>query len=292
VRSLIDSATADAAELLEPTFRRTNGSDGRVAVEVDPALADRAQLTFEQARALWRTIDRPNLLVAIPATPEGIDAIAEAIASGISVDVTLLFSVEVYRLVIRSYLSGLERAQLGGHDIAAIHSVASFSVSPVDAEVDGRLGELETPDAGELRGTVAVANARLAYRVYQEEFARPRAQRLLARGAHAQRLLWADTGVADPDLPATFYVDELVAPETVIAMSRETLDAFADRGTLGGDAITGRYAGAVDTFRRLKAAGISYERVTDRLLADGVAAAQASRRELTATVAEALRRPL
>lgn len=264
--SLRESDIVRAAELLEPAYRRTGGLDGRVSVELDPALAYRAQQTFERAGALWRTLDRPNVMIAIPATSEGIDAFAEAIASGISVNVTLLFSIDIYRLVIRAYLSGLERAQLAGHDVAGIFSVASFSVSPVDAEVDGRLGNLETPDAAELRGTLGVANARLAYRVYQEEFSRARAQRLLARGAHPQRLLWASTEVHDPDLPDTFYVDELVAPETITAMSPATLEAFADHGVVSTDAITGHYDEAVDTLKRLKSVGISYEKVTDRLL--------------------------
>lgn len=292
IHALIRSDITDAARLLEPTYRRTNGYDGRVSVEVEPALAFNAHLSFEQATALWTAIDRPNLMIKIPATPEGIEAIAEATAWGISVNVTLLFSIDVYRLVIRAYLSGLERAQLAGHDISRIHSVASFFVSRVDAEVDGRLSGIETPDAEELRGTVGVANARLAYRVYQQEFAAPRAQRLLARGAHIQRLLWASTGVKDPALADTYYIDELIAPETIITMPPATLAAFADHGAVSTNSITDRYAEAVDTFQRLKAVGISYESVTDRLLADGVAKFEDSWRRLTATVSKALQRSL
>lgn len=289
VRSLIISDIVEAAKLLEPIYRRTNGYDGRVSVEVEPSLASSAHRSFEQARELWSAIDRPNLMIKIPATPEGIEAIAEATASGISVNVTLLFSIDVYRLVIRAYLSGLERAQLAGHDITDIHSVASFFVSRVDAEVDRRLGTRDTPDAAELRGTVGVANARLAYRVFQEEFASPRAQRLLARGAHVQRLLWASTGVKNPDVADTYYIDELVAPETVVTIPPATLTAFAEHGTVNADVITDHYAEAVDTFDRLRAVGISYEKMTDKLLADGVAKFEASWRELADAVSATLR---
>jgi transaldolase len=291
VDSLIASDIAHAATVLEPTYHRTHGLDGRVSIEVDPTFAYQAHQTFERASYLWTTLNQPNVMIKIPATSEGIDAIAEATASGISVNVTLLFSIDIYRLVIRAYLSGLERAQLAGHDLATIFSVASFFVSRVDAEVDGRLGNLETPDAAELRGTMGVANARLAYRVYQEEFSSPRARRLLARGAHVQRLLWASTGVKDPDLPDTFYVDELIAPETIITLPPATLEAFADHSVVSSDAITGRYDEAVDTFRRLKAVGISYEKVTDKLLAEGVSKFEASWRQLNHTVAEALYGP-
>lgn len=290
VDALITTDTVHAADLLEPTYRGSQGLDGRVSIKVDPAFAHQAAHTFEHASYLWTTVNRPNVMIEIPATPEGIDAIAEAIATGISVNVTLLFNIDIYRLVIRAYLSGLERAQLAGHDIASIFSVASFFVSPVDTEVDARLGEVGTPEAAQLRGTVGVANARLANQIYQEEFSSRRAQRLLTRGAHVQRLLWASTGAPNPELPDTFYVEELIAPGTVITMPPATLDAFADHGVVASDAITGRYEEAIDTLRRLKAVGISYEKVTDKLLADGVTTFQDSWRQLRNTVAGALHR--
>ncbi|GAA2056949.1 transaldolase [Leifsonia soli] len=289
VDALVTADIIDTAKLLYPTFQQTGSVDGRVSVEVEPAIAFQAKETLERATHLWKTIDQPNLMVKIPATAEGIDAIAEATAAGISVNVTLLFNIDVYRLVIRAYLSGLERALLAGRNISDIFSVASFFVSRVDTEVDTRLGDLDTPDALELRGTVGVANARLAYRVFQEEFARGRAERLLARGANIQRPLWASTGVKNPELADTYYVNELIAPDTVITMPPGTLRAFADHGRLSSDTITDRYGDAVDTFERLKAVGVSYEKVTDKLLAEGVEKFESSWRKLNKTVAEALR---
>ncbi|WP_431220191.1 transaldolase [Leifsonia xyli] len=289
VDALVTADIIDTAKLLYPVFQRTGRIDGRVSVEVEPAIAFQAKETFERATHLWKTIDQPNLMVKIPATAEGIDAIAEATAAGISVNVTLLFNIDVYRLVIRAYLSGLERALLAGRNISDIFSVASFFVSRVDTEVDTRLGDLDTPDALELRGTVGVANARLAYRVFQEEFSRGRAERLLARGANIQRPLWASTGVKNPELADTYYVNELIAPDTVITMPPATLRAFADHGRLSSDTITDGYGDAVDTFERLKAVGVSYEKVTDKLLAEGVEKFESSWRKLNNTVAEALR---
>ncbi len=292
VEALVTADIIATAKLLYPVFQRTGGLDGRVSVEVEPAIAFQAKETFERASHLWKSIDRPNLMVKIPATAEGIDAIAEATAAGVSVNVTLLFNINVYRLVIRAYLSGLERALLAGRNISTIFSVASFFVSRVDAEVDARLGDSDTPDALELRGAVGIANARLAYRVFQEEFSRGRAQRLLARGANIQRLLWASTGVKDPEFADTYYVNELIAPDTVITMPQATLLAFADHGRLSSDTVTDRFADAVDTFERLRAVGISYEKVTDKLLVDGLDKFESSWRKLNHTVEESLKKSL
>ncbi|NEN07794.1 transaldolase [Diaminobutyricibacter tongyongensis] len=289
IDSLISSDVVNAAAALEPIFQRTQGLDGRVSIGVDPTFANQAHLTLERASYLWTTLNRPNVMIEIPATAEGIEAIADATASGISVNVTLLFSIDIYRLVIRAYLSGLARAQLAGHDLTTIHSVASFSVSLVDTEIDGRLGDTDAPDAAELRGTVGTANARLAYRVFQEEFSSPRAQSLLTRGARVQRLLWTSTGVQSPDVPDTFYVGELIAPGVVISMQPTTLEAFADHGVVSRNALSDHYDEAVDTFERLHAAGISYEKVTDKLLSEGVKRSEASWRRLNNVVSEALR---
>lgn len=290
VNTLIITDITHAATILQPTFRRTHGLDGRVSIEVDPSFAGEAEQTVEEALRLWTTVNRPNIMIKIPATEEGVEAIAKATAAGISVNVTLLFGIHIYRDVIRAYLSGLEQAELAGHDISTIFSVASFFVSRVDTEVDARLGQLDTPEAAELRGTVGVANARLAYRVYQQEFSTIRALRLLARGGHLQRPLWASTGVKDPSLPDTFYANELIVPGTVNTMPPKTLEAFADHGVVASDTITGHIGEAQDTLARLKAVGISYEKVTNKLLKEGVDKFAASWHQLNDTVAAALNR--
>jgi len=291
VDAIVEITTTDiikAATDLHPAWARTGGLDGRVSVEVDPALAHDAAATFMQARALRDKINRPNVMVEIPATGEGLQAITAAIAVGISVNVTLLFSIHRYREVIRAYLRGLELAEQNGLDLSSIYSVASFLVSRIDTEVENRLGLLDTPEADELRGTVGVANARLAYRVYQEEFSSIRACRLLAHGAHSQRPLWTSTGVKDPDLRDTYYVEELIVPGTVSTMTEATLTAVADHGVIASDTITGHYDEAEDTLLRLQAAGISYNSLTAALERDGLRQLAAARHDLYDSVETAM----
>jgi transaldolase len=231
------------------------------------------------AKKLWEKVDRPNLLIKIPATEEGLPAIAATIAAGISVNVTLIFSLERYRGVMDAYLYGLEQAVAEGRDLSQIHSVASFFVSRVDAEVDKRLG-----DDSPLRGKAALANARLAYEAYEEVFGGERFAALKAQGANVQRPLWASTGVKDPALPDTLYVSELVVDGTVNTMPEKTLQAFADHGEVTGDTVHGTFDDARALFAQLEEQGISYDEVVQQLEAEGLQKFDASWAELLETV--------
>jgi transaldolase len=233
VREITVADVQSACDVFSGTWESTGGVDGRVSLEVDPRLAHDCDATLAQAAELWKTVDRPNLMIKIPATEEGLLAITGALADGISVNVTLVFSVERYREVIAAFFAGLEQASANGHDLSSIASVASFFVSRVDTEVDKRLEAIGTEPPLALRGQAAVANARLAYAAYQQEFATPRWARLHEAGARPQRPLWASTGVKDPAYKDTLYVDELVAPGTVNTMPEGTLKAFADHGEIG-----------------------------------------------------------
>jgi transaldolase len=257
---------------------------GKVSIEVDPTLAHDTDGTVAQALDLWRTVDRPNLFVKIPATDEGLPAIARTLSEGVSVNVTLMFAVRRYRQVMDAYFAGLERAAAHGHDISRIASVASFFVSRVDAEVDERLAKIGTDEAMALRGTAAIANARLAYSAYQQMFASARWQALAESGAVEQRPLWASTGVKNPDYPDTMYVTELVAPNVVNTMPEATLEAFADHGEVRGDTVTGTAAEAGVTLQRLSDAGIDMNDVHAVLEREGVAKFAASWQELRDTV--------
>lgn len=285
IRALTTEDVRRACDVMRPVFERTNGEDGRVSIEVSPALSADTAKTLEEARSLWAEIDRPNLMVKIPATPEGLPAIAQAIAEGISVNVTLIFSLGRYREVINAYLTGLEQAQAAGRELAAIRSVASFFVSRVDVEVDKRLDALGTEEAKALRSKAGLANARLAYDVFESSFASERAKLLLGEGAHAQRPLWASTGVKDPSLPDTLYVTELVAPQTVNTMPEPTLEAVADHGEVQGDRVRGGYHESNEILDALARLGIDYAELTDQLEREGVEKFVASWEELTATVA-------
>jgi transaldolase len=279
-----------ACDAFGPVYQRSGGLDGRVSIEVDPRLSRDAGATIEMARTLWDTVHRDNLFIKIPATQEGLAAITTAISEGISVNVTLIFSLERYRDVMDAYLSGLEKAQAGGLNLAAIQSVASFFVSRVDTEVDARLDRLGTPEAASLRGTAAIANARLAYQAFTEVTASRRWRDLAAAAARRQRPLWASTGVKDPAYPDTRYVTELIAPQTVNTMPGATLAAFADHGHADGDTITGRYADAERTFAQLAAAGVDFSDVTVQLEREGLAKFEKSWAELGAMVARVMRR--
>jgi transaldolase len=279
--------TADvrtACDVLHRVYDDTGGLDGRVSIEVDPRLARDIDATVQQARALWSAVDRPNLYIKIPATREGLTAIATVVGEGISVNVTLVFSLDRYRDVIDAYLTGLERAALDGRDLDAIASVASFFVSRVDTEVDARLDTIGTPEAEALKGGAAIANARLAYQTYEQAVAEPRWQLLVSAGARPQRPLWASTGVKNPAYPDTRYVTELIAPGTVNTMPGATLDAFADHGTVPGDTVHGTYSNSRAHLDRLQRLGVDFQDVTETLERQGLDKFAKSWDELGATV--------
>jgi transaldolase len=286
--ALTTTDVREACDVLRPTYEATDGRDGRVSLEVDPRLAHDTAATIEQARALWGTVDRPNLLIKIPATVEGLPAITTALSEGISVNVTLIFSLDRYRAVLNAWLDGLERAVDAGRDVTTIHSVASFFVSRVDTAVDARLDDLGTDAARALRGKAAVANARLAYQAFEEMLASTRWSDLAAAGAHAQRPLWASTGVKDPAYPDTKYVVDLVAPDTVNTMPGSTLSATEDHAEIAGDTVRGTYREAADDLDAVERLGIGYVDVVTALEREGVAKFAASWDELLATVEQAM----
>ena len=280
----------EAADVLKPVYDESDTVDGRVSLEVDPRLAKNGSATIAQARELWASIDRPNAFIKIPATQEGLQAIEDAIADGISVNVTLIFSIERYGRVMDAYMAGLERAHAAGHDLAPIGSVASFFVSRVDAAIDPRLDELGTDEAKALRGKAAIANARLAYALYQERTATERWQKLAALGARPQRPLWASTGVKDPAYPDTLYVDELVVAGVVNTMPEATLVAVADHGQVRGDTVSGTKAEAEKVVEDLRGLGIEIDEVTESLETEGIRKFEASWTELLETVSDGLAR--
>jgi transaldolase len=277
-----------ACDVLAPVHARTAGLDGCVSIEVDPRLSGDAAATTEMARLLWTTVNRDNLYIKIPATQEGLAAITAVTGRGISVNVTLIFSLDRYRAVMDAYLSGLEQAHDTGRDLASIRSVASFFISRVDTEVDARLDHLGTPEAAALKGSAAIANARLAYQAHEQLIASERWQRLARFGARPQRPLWASTGVKNPAYPDTKYVAGLVARGTVNTMPGPTLEAFADHGQVSGDTVTADYDGSRGVLNRLAAAGIDFADVTEYLERDGLAKFEKSWGELGATVAAEL----
>jgi transaldolase len=277
-----------ACDVLRPAYDRTDGLDGRVSIEVDPRLAGRTGASIAEAKALWWTVDRPNLMVKIPATRAGLPAITAGIAAGININVTLIFGLERYGEVMDAYLSGLEQAGEAGLDLAGIRSVASFFVSRVDTEVDKRLDALGTEEATALRSKAAVANARLAYRRFEEVFSSARWRTLADRGGNLQRPLWASTSVKDPTLPDTMYVTELVAPNTVNTMPEKTIDATADHADISGDTIRPNYSHADTVMERLATVGIDMDDVVQVLEEEGVAKFDKSWQELGDTVHHAL----
>jgi len=279
----------DAADIFRPVHDATAGVDGRVSIEVSPDLAHDTEATIVQAKELWAKVDRPNVHIKIPATKAGLPAITATLAEGISVNVTLIFSLERYAEVIDAYLSGIEQAKDAGHDISRIHSVASFFVSRVDTEVDKRLSAIGTDAAAALKSKAGVANARLAYELFEKEFATDRAKALTDAGANVQRPLWASTGVKDPALPDTLYVTELVAAGTVNTMPEKTLEATFDHGEIAGDTVTGAYGDAHALFDELASVGVDFADATQVLEDEGVDKFIASWHELQGTVAEALR---
>jgi transaldolase len=276
-----------ACDVLRPVYDQTNGLDGRVSLEVDPRIAnDTTGKTFAEAKTLWWMVDRPNLFIKIPATEAGLPAITQSLAAGISVNVTLIFSLQRYGQVIDAFMAGLEGAAAAGRDLSKIASVASFFVSRVDTEVDERLDKIGTPEAAALRGKAALANARLAYELYEEKFdeSNSRWSALHAKGARIQRPLWASTSVKDPSFADTMYVVDLVAPNTVNTMPEATLHATKAHGTIHGDTIHGTYDQSRQVFQQLESLGIGYDDVTAVLEDQGVQKFEASWNELLDTI--------
>lgn len=266
VQRLTTDDVRSACDLFKEIYTRTKGVDGRVSIEVDPRLAGDTEGTIAAGKELWRIIDRPNLMIKVPATIEGLPAITALLAAGISVNVTLIFSVKRYGAVIDAFMAGIEAASNPPH----VHSVASFFVSRIDLAVDAILKADGSDAAQALLGKAAIANAHLAYQLFEEKFASPRWLAQAERGAHKQRPLWASTGVKDPAYDDTRYVVELVATDTVNTMPQNTLDALIDHGIVRGDTITSNYARAVETFKSLSELGISLNEVTTALEIDGV----------------------
>ncbi|MEW2114130.1 transaldolase [Streptomyces sp. NPDC005474] len=288
VRMMTTADVRAAADILRPVYDATAGRDGRVSIEVDPRLAHETAATIAEAKQLAWLVDRPNVMIKIPATKAGLPAITEVIGLGISVNVTLIFSLERYREVMAAYLAGLEKAQAAGIDLATIHSVASFFVSRVDSEIDKRLTVLGTDAALALKGRAALANARLAYEAYEEVFVGERWTALGGARANKQRPLWASTGVKDPAYKDTLYVDELVAPGTVNTMPEATLNATADHGDIHGDAVSGGYAQARADLAAVERLGISYDEVVKLLEDEGVAKFETAWNELLDAVTKSL----
>ncbi|MCW3065420.1 MAG: transaldolase [Solirubrobacterales bacterium] len=272
-----------ACDVLHETWERTGHRDGYVSFEVDPELAFDTEATTAEAQRLWDMVPRPNMFVKIPATEPGLAAIEASIAAGIPINVTLIFSLERYRAVTEAYIRGLERLVEGGGDPSGVPSVASFFVSRVDTEADKRLDRIGGHD--ELKGKLAIANAKLAYQAWKEIFAGPRWEALAAKGATSQRCLWASTSTKNPDYPDTLYVDNLIGPETVNTMPPETIEAFQDHGTV---ALT--LEKDVDEARRLldrlAEAGVDYDDVVKVLEDEGVKKFADSFKELLEDVKE------
>ncbi|MFD5480051.1 transaldolase [Streptomyces hawaiiensis] len=288
VRMMTTADVRAAADVLRPVFDATGGRDGRVSIEVDPRLAHDTRATVAEARQLAWLVDRPNVMIKIPATKAGLPAITEVIGAGISVNVTLIFSLERYREVMDAHLAGLERARAAGLDLSGVHSVASFFVSRVDAETDKRLTLLGTDEALALKGRAALANARLAYEAYEQVFEGERWQALEGAGANRQRPLWASTGVKDPAYKDTLYVDELVAPGTVNTMPEATLNAVADHGDVRGDTVTGGYEQARADLAAVERLGIAYDEVVRQLEDEGVTKFEVAWQDLLDAVTKSL----
>ncbi|MGW8399498.1 transaldolase [Streptomyces lydicus] len=290
IRMITTADVRDAADVLRPVFDATGGQDGRVSIEVDPRLAHNTGATVAEAKQLAWLVDRPNTLIKIPATKAGLPAITEVIGLGISVNVTLIFSLERYREVMDAYLAGLEKARAAGLDLSLIRSVASFFVSRVDSEIDKRLDKVGTDEAKSLKGKAALANARLAYQAYEEVFSSDRWAALDKAGANKQRPLWASTGVKDPAYKDTLYVDDLVAPGTVNTMPEATLEATADHGQITGDTVRGTYEQAQADLDAIARLGISYDDVVQLLEDEGVEKFEASWNDLLKSTEAELKR--
>ena len=279
---------AEACDIFKGVYESSSGFDGRVSIEVEPGLAHDTAGTVAQAKQLYAKVNRENVMIKIPATKAGLAAITEVIAAGISVNVTLIFSLQRYREVIAAYVAGVEQASAAGIDISKIHSVASFFVSRVDTEIDKRLTAIGSEAALGLKSKAALANARLAYQVFEQEFSKGRWGALTATGANVQRPLMASTGVKDPSLDDTLYVTGLVADQLVNTMPEKTMEAVFDHGVIPEDSITGHYADAKQVLAELAELGVSYDEVTELLETEGVEKFIVSWNELLESVTAAL----
>ena len=289
--AIFEATTDDvraACDVFADVYAATNGVDGRVSIEVEPGFAMDTANTVQQAQALYAAVGRENVMIKIPATIPGLSAITQVLAAGISVNVTLIFSLDRYKQVIDAYQSGISQAKTNGHDVSKIHSVASFFVSRVDTEIDKRLEAIGNPEALKLKSKAALANARLAYELFEKQFATSSWASLEIDGANRQRPLMASTGVKDPNLPDTLYITELVAPDLVNTMPEKTMEAVFDHGVINGDTITGNYEDARSALASIEALGVSYDQVVALLEQEGVDKFIVSWNELVATVSSAL----
>jgi transaldolase len=288
VRLLTSYDVRWACDVMKPAYDSSSGVDGRVSIEVDPRSAHLTDKTAAEAKTLWWLVDRPNLYIKIPATQAGLPAITSTLAAGISVNVTLIFSLERYKAVMDAYLTGVEQAKANGHDLTNLASVASFFVSRVDSEIDKRLDKIGTDEAKALKGKAAVANAQLAYQAYAEVFSSDRWKALADAGAKPQRPLWASTGTKNPDYKDTIYVEELIAPGVVNTMPESVIKAFEDHGDTRGDTVTGSYAAAQKVMDDIAALGVDYDEVFTVLEDEGVEKFETSWSELLADVKKSL----
>ena len=289
--AVFEATTLDvrmACDVFAGVYKSTNGVDGRVSIEVEPGIAMDSVRTVSQAKQLFEAVDRENVMIKIPATVPGLNAITDVLAAGISVNVTLIFSLQRYALVIAAFKDGIRKAKQNGHDLTKIHSVASFFVSRVDTEVNKRLEAIGTQPALDLKSKAALANARLAYELFEREFAAPDWQELENAGANKQRPLMASTGVKDPALPDTLYVTELIAPQLVNTMPEATMESVFDHGVIAADTITGEYESSKMVLAELDSLGISYDEVVTLLETEGVEKFVASWNDLLLTVSKAL----
>jgi transaldolase len=271
----------DACDIFRPVYDATQGGDGYVSIEVSPGAANDSAATVAEAHRLWKTVDRPNVMIKVPGTAEGARAARRLIADGINVNITLLFSLEAHARVIEAYIAGLEDRAAAGGDLTHVSSVASFFVSRVDSEIDKRLDAMIAADPSRreqlerLKGKAAIANAKLAYRLFREMFSGERWDRLKAKGARLQRPLWASTSTKNPAYRDVIYVEELIGPDTVNTMPPATLEAFRDHGVVKVT-VDANLEGELKTLAALEDAGISVQEVTDKLLVDGLASFQKS----------------
>lgn len=279
ITELTCSDVSAACDLFMPVYERSKHVDGRISIEVDPRFARDTKSTIKQGVQLWQKINKPNLMIKVPATAEGLPAITELIANGVSVNVTLIFSVNRYRQVMQAYADGLTAALARGVNLSTIYSVASFFISRIDTEVDKAL-----PADSDLRGTAAIANAIMAYQAFEDYRKSAQWHSLESKGANLQRPLWASTGVKDPAYDPTRYVMQLVANHTVNTMPENTLKAVREGGVFAGDTITGNYQSAKATLARLALLGVDLEKITEHLENDGVAKFETAWMELIETV--------
>ncbi|GIF21313.1 transaldolase [Actinoplanes tereljensis] len=289
VRLMTAKDVRAACDVMRPAYDASKGIDGRVSIEVDPRKAHETESTVAEAKTLWWLVDRENLYIKIPATLAGLPAITATLAAGISVNVTLIFSLERYRAVMEAFLAGVEQAKLNGHDLSKIGSVASFFVSRVDSEVDKRLDKIGSDEAKALKGKAAIANAQLAYEAYTEVFGTDRWKALEKAGAHPQRPLWASTSTKSPEFKDTIYVEELIAPGTVNTMPESVIFAYEDHGDTRGDTVSPAFGDAKKVFSDLAAVGIDFNDVVKVLEDEGVDKFEVSWKELLDGVTKSLK---